>query len=138
MVQRISVILEQDEYEALLKVTRGAMRSMRDQIRYMLRAELERSGLLPIKTTTPEQNEQQKWVRIEDGGAPIGWVQVAVEWHSGSPPSVVQAYWERWGPKPGWRTWGFGELPPEAVVVAWHPMPELPYDMMHVATVTER
>ncbi len=75
-------------------------------------------------------DQSQRWMRIGDGPTPVGWVLLAVEWwQSGCPPSVVQAYWDHGR----WRTWGFGELPPEAVVVAWHPMPELPYDMMHVA-----
>lgn len=76
---------------------------------------------------------KKQWTRIEDGGAPANcWILVAVEHVDGCPPFVTQAYWDT-GSIPRWRTWGFGELPPEAIVTAWHPMPELPYEMMHVA-----
>ncbi|RLC96637.1 MAG: hypothetical protein DRI77_08315 [Chloroflexi bacterium] len=47
MVNRVVVTLEQPEYSALLKVARVELRDPRDQLRYILRCELERRGLLP-------------------------------------------------------------------------------------------
>lgn len=46
MVNRIKVTLEQPEYSALLKKATAELRNPEDQIRYMVREELRRSGLL--------------------------------------------------------------------------------------------
>jgi len=46
MVTRLTVTLEQSEYSALLRVSESELRDPRDQIRFVLRQELERRGLL--------------------------------------------------------------------------------------------
>jgi len=47
MVNRMTIALEQPEYAALLDVALSELRNPADQLRYMLRQELERRGLLP-------------------------------------------------------------------------------------------
>ena len=67
------------------------------------------------------------WTRITKGAEmPIGWVLIAVKWHAGCPPSVVQAYWDSHEQKPRWHLYGYGELPAGATVRGWHQLPELP------------
>jgi hypothetical protein len=49
MVKRVTVPLEQREYSALLKMAIEELRNPPDQLRHILRQELERRGLwLPI------------------------------------------------------------------------------------------
>jgi len=48
MVNRLTVTLEQPEYAALLDVAIAELRSPADQVRYILRQELERRRLLPV------------------------------------------------------------------------------------------
>lgn len=47
MVERLTVTLEQSEYSALLRVAVAELRDPADQLRHILRAELERRGLWP-------------------------------------------------------------------------------------------
>ena len=47
MIKRLTVTLEQPEYSALLKVAVAELRDPPDQLRQILRAELERRGLWP-------------------------------------------------------------------------------------------
>jgi hypothetical protein len=47
MVNRLTVTLEHQEYAALLDVALAELRSPADQVRYMLRQELERRRFLP-------------------------------------------------------------------------------------------
>ena len=56
MVNRIKLVLEQDEYSALLAVARSELRNPADQARHILRQDLLRRGLLSGDTpsvTTP-------------------------------------------------------------------------------------
>jgi flagellar biosynthesis regulator FlaF len=53
MVNRITVTLEQAEYSALLKLAGEDLRGPADQLRHILRVELENRGLWP--TNHPEQ-----------------------------------------------------------------------------------
>ena len=46
MVNRLTLTLEQPEYSALLKIAIAELRNPPDQVRYLLRQELERRGLL--------------------------------------------------------------------------------------------
>lgn len=46
MVVRIKVTLEQEEYSGLLKLALSEMRNPQEQLRFMLREELKRLGLL--------------------------------------------------------------------------------------------
>ena len=48
MVTRLKLVLEQAEYSALLKMASKELRDPADQVRHVLRAELERHGLLPV------------------------------------------------------------------------------------------
>ena len=48
MVNRLRIVLEQAEYSALLKVAQAELRSPEDQLRHILRAELERRGLVAL------------------------------------------------------------------------------------------
>ena len=47
MINRVTVTLEQSEYSALLEVAIAELRNPPDQLRYILRRELERLGRLP-------------------------------------------------------------------------------------------
>jgi|MudIll2142460700_1097286.scaffolds.fasta_scaffold2657753_2 hypothetical protein len=47
MLNRLTVTLEHPEYAALLDVALAELRTPADQVRYMLRQELERRRLLP-------------------------------------------------------------------------------------------
>lgn len=50
MVDRVKLVLEQDEYSALLKVAISELRNPADQARHILRQDLMRRGLLPSDT----------------------------------------------------------------------------------------
>lgn len=47
MVNRLKLTLEQAEYTALVKMALGELRSPADQVRFILREEAQRRGLLP-------------------------------------------------------------------------------------------
>lgn len=47
VVTRLKLPLEQAEYSALLRLARAELRSPDDQVRFIIRKELERRGLLP-------------------------------------------------------------------------------------------
>jgi hypothetical protein len=47
VVNRVKLVLEQDEYSALLAVARSELRNPADQARHILRQDLMRRGLLP-------------------------------------------------------------------------------------------
>jgi hypothetical protein len=53
VVNRVKLVLEQDEYSALLKVAVSELRNPADQIRHILRQDLTRRGLLPSDAPTP-------------------------------------------------------------------------------------
>jgi len=53
MVNRITLTLEQPEYSALLKIAIVELRNPQDQVRFILRQELERRGLLSPSTHQP-------------------------------------------------------------------------------------
>jgi hypothetical protein len=57
MLNRIKVELPQHEYTALLDLASAELRSPDDQLRYMLRQEAQRRGLLPSPTTTSNNEE---------------------------------------------------------------------------------
>lgn len=50
MVSRIMVTLEKEERSALSDLARCELRDIRDQVRFLIRQELERQGLLAYKT----------------------------------------------------------------------------------------
>lgn len=52
MVNRVKLILEQDEYSALLKAAVSELRNPADQARHILRLDLARRGLLLTDTPT--------------------------------------------------------------------------------------
>jgi hypothetical protein len=62
MVNRVKLILNQDEYSALLRVAIDELRNPADQARHILRQDLARRGLLPTdasaSTTLPAQPSQ--------------------------------------------------------------------------------
>ncbi len=61
MVTRITVTLEQPEYAALLKVAVEELRNPQDQLRYILRKELDRLGFLSLTgDATREQNRKEE------------------------------------------------------------------------------
>ncbi len=47
-MQKMTIYLEEDEMEALFRISREDMRSRSDQARFILRQELSRRGLLPL------------------------------------------------------------------------------------------
>jgi hypothetical protein len=47
MMNRLTIILEQPEYAALLQIAMADLRTPPDQLRHILRLELERRGLWP-------------------------------------------------------------------------------------------
>ena len=53
MVMRLKLTLEQPEYSALLKVATEELRNPVDQVRFIVRKDLERRGLLQL-----DQDEQ--------------------------------------------------------------------------------
>lgn len=56
MVNRLSLTLEQPEYDALLRVSLKELRDPESQIRHILREELERRGLL--KSANEQADEE--------------------------------------------------------------------------------
>ena len=57
MVTRVTVVLEQPEYAALLRMALSELRSPPDQLRHILRGELERRGCWPPKSTGSQHEE---------------------------------------------------------------------------------
>jgi len=55
-------MLEPPEYSALLVMASGALRDPRDQIRFVLREALERSGLLPRESISADQCAQAQFL----------------------------------------------------------------------------
>ncbi len=55
MLNRLKVILDQPEYSALLQVAIEELRSPDDQVRYMVRQELMRRGLLRTEQSLDQQ-----------------------------------------------------------------------------------
>jgi hypothetical protein len=61
MVKRVTVRLEQQEYSALLDIAIEELRNPPDQLRHILRLELERRGLLsPTDQHTEAQPQDQE------------------------------------------------------------------------------
>ena len=62
MINRVTVTLEQPEYSALLEVAVAELRSPSDQLRYILRRELERLRLIqpPAPASTAQRREPQQ------------------------------------------------------------------------------
>ena len=48
MINRLTVALEQPEYSALLTICTQELRNPEDQIRYIIRRELEQRGLIRV------------------------------------------------------------------------------------------
>jgi hypothetical protein len=61
MINRITVGLEQKEYSALLKAAVAELRNPNDQVRHIVRQELERRGLLNADTDGQGQFESERW-----------------------------------------------------------------------------
>ncbi len=65
-MKRINVPLDQNELMALIDMARTDCRHPREQMRYLLRAEAERRGVLPAPTSTecePSARYHEKTVR---------------------------------------------------------------------------
>lgn len=60
MVNRITVVLPQEEYSALLKLGSMELRNPPDQIRAVLRQELARRGLLSTPISALEQVDEEQ------------------------------------------------------------------------------
>ncbi len=54
MLNRLRVTLKQDEYSGLIEMAREELRSPDEQMRFLLRQELQRRGLLPICVVASE------------------------------------------------------------------------------------
>jgi hypothetical protein len=52
MVNRLKLILDQQEFEAIYQIARKELRNPADQVRYMLRCELQKRGLLTNEQET--------------------------------------------------------------------------------------
>lgn len=59
MINRVVVALPQPEYSALLQVARDELRNPSDQLRVILRKELERHGLLPAEQSQESEVENE-------------------------------------------------------------------------------
>ncbi len=60
MVKRVTVTLEQPEYAALLQIAVAELRNPPDQLRHILRQELERQRLWPpAEIQATDQNERK-------------------------------------------------------------------------------
>ena len=59
MMNRLTVILEQPEYSALLRTAMAELRTPPDQLRHILRLELERRGLWP-PDSSPDIGQSQE------------------------------------------------------------------------------
>ena len=57
-VNRITVTLEQPEYVGLLEIAVKELRNPQDQLRHILRQELQRCGLLPSASEAQRQNQE--------------------------------------------------------------------------------
>lgn len=57
---RLQIILNKDEAEALVTISKKEFRHPRDQARYFLRGELEKQGLLPPKSPNISENQDNK------------------------------------------------------------------------------
>lgn len=61
-VSRVTVTLEQPEYSGLLQIAVAELRNPPDQLRHILRQELERQGLWPpaeIQGTSHDREEEK-------------------------------------------------------------------------------
>lgn len=59
MVNRLTLTLEQPEYSGLLQMAGNELRSPHEQVRWIVRRELERAGLLqPIRLTETEARNE--------------------------------------------------------------------------------
>lgn len=54
MITRLKLALPQTEYKALMKLAESETRNPPDQLRHILRVELERRGLLPTEAAQPQ------------------------------------------------------------------------------------
>ena len=59
-MSRIVVTLGRAELEALVKLSLAEVRIPRDQVRYILRQELERRGLLPTQDAQAQATKHQE------------------------------------------------------------------------------
>ncbi len=55
MITRLKVVLDQDEYSALLQVATNELRSIDNQVRYIVRQELTQRGLLATESSNASQ-----------------------------------------------------------------------------------
>jgi hypothetical protein len=65
VINRVKLILEQDEYSALLKVAVSELRNPADQARHILRQDLTRRGLLSTESQSV-LNEQSQQAQDEE------------------------------------------------------------------------
>lgn len=59
MVSQLTVTFEQAEYSALLEVAVSELRAPQDQVRYMVRRELQNMGLLKNSNTICKEFSQE-------------------------------------------------------------------------------
>lgn len=53
-IARIKIALEDDEYGALAKMANAELRGLSDQVRHIVRAELQKRGLLATEAAGPQ------------------------------------------------------------------------------------
>ena len=64
MINRLRILLDQSEYNALLRLSDRELRNPADEVRLLVRLELIRRGLLPEAETQPTTT-QENFVRHE-------------------------------------------------------------------------
>lgn len=62
MINRVTVTLDQGEYNSLLQIALNELRNPQDQMHYILRRELKRLGYLPATSTSPNINREAQHV----------------------------------------------------------------------------
>jgi hypothetical protein len=60
MITRIKLLMPLDEYQAIEKVAAAEFRDVLSQIRYTLRQDLERRGVLPTEPTPKTAGEVER------------------------------------------------------------------------------
>lgn len=59
MVVRMKLVIEQDEYSALLRLARGELRNPESQLHFILRKELKRNGLISDKPVSHDPRKSK-------------------------------------------------------------------------------
>jgi hypothetical protein len=67
MEQRFQVRLDEEESRLLARVAADELRDPREQLRYLLRQDLERRGLLPVERMTEAAGSGQQEADVDAG-----------------------------------------------------------------------